>query len=40
MDINYAKLSEEDKVYITIINSEKSYDEVKLELENAGFNCN
>lgn len=40
MDINYAKLSEEDKMFITVINSEKSYDEVKLELESSGFNCN
>ena len=28
-----------DKAYITIINSEKSYDDIKVELENSGFSC-
>lgn len=39
MDINYDKLSDEDKAYINIINSEKTYDDIKLELENSGFSC-
>ena len=39
MDINYNKLSDVDKSYITIINSEKSYNEIKMELENADFTC-
>ena len=39
MDINYNKLSEEDKAYISIINPEKSYDEIKSELEASGFKC-
>lgn len=39
MDINYSKLSDDDKAYITIINSEKSYDDIKVELENSGFSC-
>lgn len=39
MDINYNKLSDDDKAYINIINSEKSYGDIKLELENEGFSC-
>ena len=39
MDIDYAKLSEEDKVYINIVNSEKTYDEIKTELEKEGITC-
>lgn len=39
LDVNFNKLSDEDKASISIINSEKSYDEIKSEFESDGFSC-
>lgn len=39
LDIDYDKLSDEDKEYINVINYEKSFDDIKVELENNGFSC-
>jgi uncharacterized lipoprotein YehR (DUF1307 family) len=39
LDINFDKLSEEDKANISLINSEKSFDDIKVELEGNGFSC-
>lgn len=37
--INYNKLSDKDKSNINLINSEGSYDAIKIELEDNGFVC-
>lgn len=39
LDINFNKLSAVDKANINLINSEKSYDDIKTEFENDGFVC-
>ena len=39
LDVNFSKLSDEDKSSISFINSEKSFDEIKLEFESDGFSC-
>ena len=39
LDIDFNKLSEDDRNSINLINSEKTYDEIKIELENNGFVC-
>lgn len=39
LDVNFNKLSDEDKASISLINSEKSYDEIKNEFESDGFSC-
>ncbi len=40
LDVNFGKLSDQDKASISIINSEKSYDEIKAEFESDDFSCN
>ena len=40
LDINFNNLSDEDRQSISLINSEKSYDEIKIEFETNGFICN
>lgn len=39
LDIYFNKLSDEDKASISIIDSQKSYDEIKSEFESDGFIC-
>ena len=39
LDVDYNSLSDEDKASISLINSEKSYDDIKNELESDGFIC-
>ena len=39
LDVDFNELSDEDKSSISLINSEKSYDEIKSEFENDGFSC-
>ena len=39
LDVNFSKLNDQDKASISIINYEKSYDEIKSEFENNDFSC-